>query len=232
MKIKTHFFGKDCLVARSLADRALLKEALKKEGFSGGDVLFVNQIHGSEVITIDAKSKIHGQQNLPKADAIVTNLTNLNIGIVTADCAPILFFDANKKVIAAAHAGWRGAKGGIIAATIVAMKKLGAQEVSAIIGPMIQQDSYEVSREFLDEFLGESATNSTFFKKGENANKYFFNLPTYIEKKLRDAGVLKIQNDQIDTYKNSKSLFSFRRSTHLKEKDCGRNISVIAIEEN
>lgn len=229
MSIKYHFFGKDCIIDRALSNRSGLEMALLKKNFFGNKVLFVNQIHGNEVVVIDSSENIYGNQDLPKADALVTNLPNIILGIVTADCSPILFFDEKKKVIGAAHAGWRGARSGVILSTISEMRKLGAENISAIIGPMIQQNSYEVTQEFLDNFLEEDSANSVFFENGVDIGKYLFDLPSYVEKKLREAEVVKIENQRIDTYSNEKELFSFRRSTHLGEKDCGRNVSVIEL---
>ncbi len=228
MNIKYHFFGKNCIIDRQLKNRADLTRALSEKKFPT-KVLFVNQIHSSEVLVVDCAEKIHGEQSLPKADAIVTNLPNISIGIITADCSPILFFDEEKNIVAAVHAGWRGAKLGVISSTIVAMKKLGAKNIKAVIGPMIAQKSYQISQEFFDDFLSESATNKEFFVNGASADKYQFDLPAYVEKKLREAEIFEIENLGIDTYENEKDFFSFRRSTHLGEKDCGRNVSVIAI---
>ena len=228
MSIKYHFFGKDCIIDRPLANRVDLTRALSEKNFPT-KTLFVNQIHGNEVLVIDKSEKIHGDQDLPKADAIVTNLANISIGIITADCSPILFFDEEKNIIAAAHAGWRGAKSGVIVSTVAEMKKLGAKNIKALIGPMIQQKSYQISQEFLDDFLSEDAANKEFFVNGVSPDKYQFDLPAYVEKKLRESEVLEIKNLGIDTYENEKDFFSFRRSTHLGEKDCGRNVSVIAI---
>jgi len=231
MKIKYHFFGKDCVIDRTLANRSELEKSMLKQGFSNQKVLFVNQIHSAEVCVIDAPQKIHGDQNLPKADALVSNLSNVVLGVVTADCAPILLFDEAEKIIAATHAGWRGAKLGVVASTVLQMKNLGAKNISAIIGPTIQQNSYEVSPDFFDDFMNEDSDNKKFFINGTNPNKYLFDLPAYVEKKLHQAGIKKIENQKIDTYKNEKSFFSFRRSTHQNQQDCGRNIAVITIEK-
>lgn len=227
MSVKYNFFGKNCVIDRGLENRANLDLALKEKNLFGRAVLFVNQIHSNQVVVIDAPEKIHGNQNLPKADALVTNLPEVVIGIITADCAPILFFDEEKKIIAATHAGWRGARSGVIAATVAEMKKLGAKNIEALIGPMIQQQSYEVSTELLDDFLSENLANKQFFIDGVSAGKYWFDLPSYVEKKIAETGVGKITNLQIDTYENEEKYFSFRRSTHRGENDCGRNVSVI-----
>lgn len=229
MSIKFHFFGKDCIIDRALQNRENLNLALAKKNIPNKNVLFANQIHSSDVVIIDSETQIYGEQNLPKADAILTNLPNITIGVITADCSPILFYDEEKQIIAATHAGWRGAKSGVIANTINEMKKLGAKNITAEIGPMICQESYEVSQEFLDDFLSDDSGNKKFFVNGVNLDKYLFDLPSYVEEKLKLAGVENFNNSRIDTYKNDKTYFSFRRSTHLQEKDCGRNVSVIAI---
>lgn len=228
--VKYNFFGKDLIIDRPLSNRDELKCRLHQEGFKNSHVLFVNQIHGNEVVIIDDEKKIYGKQDLPKADAIVTNLKNVNIAVVTADCAPILLHDDENKIIASAHAGWRGAKNGIIENTVNAMKNLGAKKIQAILGPLIWQDSYEVSQEFFDDFLIEDKSNSKFFKNGVSADKYLFDLPLYVEEKLKKCGIFEIKKSPYDTYKNEKTFFSFRRSTHLGEKDCGRNVSLITLE--
>lgn len=229
MSVIHHFFGKDCLIDRELKNRENLERAFAAKNIHSKKILFVNQVHGNDVLVVDAENKVHGEQGLPKADALVTNLRNVAICVITADCSPILFFDAEKNVIAAAHAGWRGAKLGVIKNTVAEMKKLGAKKISAVIGPMIHQKSYEVSQEFLDDFLSEDLANKKFFITGANPEKWLFDLSFYVEKKLRAEGV-EVENKKIDTYENEKSFFSFRRSTHRGEKDCGRNVAVVVID--
>lgn len=229
MNIKYHFFGKDCIIDRALLNREYATWKLENKGFDHEYLLFVNQIHSNEVMVIDEKEKIYGTQNLPKADAIVTNLRNVALAVFTADCAPILLFDEEKKVIAAAHAGWRGAKSGVIKNAISEMKKLGAQNIKVVIGPMIQQESYEISQEFFDEFLTEKTGNQKFFMEGVKDGHYLFNLPAYVIEKLHEEKISEILNLETDTYQNELEFFSFRRSSHRQEKDCGRNISVIVI---
>lgn len=229
MTVKFHFFGKDCLIDRALSERKNLLQNLDSQGLKSDHVLLLNQIHGKEVVVIDDVRKIYGEQDLPKADAIVTNLRNIVIGVVTADCAPILLFDEEKNIIAAAHAGWRGAKLGVISSIVVAMKNLGAENIKAMIGPMIQQNSYEISQEFFDDFLNENSANRIFFKNASQVGKYWFDLPGYVEEKLKNAGVFEIENLRIDTLENEEKFFSFRRSSKLGEKDCGRNVSLIVV---
>ncbi len=227
--IKTNFFGKNCIIDRALSERKNLSENLTNVGFIFDNILLLSQVHGTEVVVIDDVAKIYGAQNLPKADAIITNIPNLVIGIVTADCGPILFYDEENKIIGAAHAGWRGARLGMVQSTILAMKKLGAKNIKVKIGPMIQQNSYEISQEFFDDFLSEDLANKEFFVNGVQDGKYYFNLPGYIEKKLKIAGIKEIENLGIDTYKNEEKFFSFRRANHQAVSDCGRNVSVIVI---
>ncbi len=229
MSIKFHFFGKDCLIDRALKNRDEFEISLQKIGFLAQRTLFLNQVHGGEVILIDEAEKIYGDQNLPKADAIVTNLKNIALAIVTADCAPVLLLDEKAKIIAAAHAGWRGAKSGVLQNIVLAMKGLGATEIKAFIGPMIQQNSYEVSQEFFADFVAEDAVNKKYFLRSEKDEKFLFDLPFYVEEILQKIGV-KTFNSRIDTYEKEESFFSFRRSTHRNEKDCGRNVSVIIID--
>ena len=226
MNIKYHFFGKDCLIDRELKNRENLERAFAEKNIHSKKNLFVNQVHGNDVVVIDVENKIHGERGLPKADALVTNLRNVAICVITADCSPILFFDAERNVIAVAHAGWRGAKLGVIKNTVAEMKKLGAKKISAVIGPMIHQKSYEVSSEFLDDFLSEDLANKKFFVTSSKPEKWLFDLPAYIAEKLYAEGV-EVEDKKIDTYENEKTFFSFRRSTHRGEKDCGRNVAVV-----
>lgn len=231
MNLKYYFFGKNCKIDRNLSDHSNLKENLVHQGFKGENILLLNQIHSNKVITITKKSEIYGTQNLPKLDAIVTNLENITIGVVTADCAPILLSDIENNVIAAIHAGWRGAKLGIIENAIAAMRNIGAKNITANIGPMILQQSYEVSKDFLPDFCNENPQNKQFFKENlQKQGKYFFDLNAYVINKLKIAEISKINNLNIDSYSNDKDFFSFRRSTHLKEPDYGRNIALIELQ--
>lgn len=232
MTIKYHFFGKEVQINRELENRESLNENLGIQGFLTGKTLLLNQIHSNQVFVVDDESKIYGEQNLPKADALVTNQKNVNIGIVTADCGPILLFCEKSNIVGAVHAGWKGAKSGIIANTISEMKKLGGVEINAVIGPMIQQYSYEVSKDFYEDFLSEDLANKKYFITGKSADKFQFDLNCYVEDRLKKSGVKNIQNSKIDTYSNSQKYFSYRLATHDNKVDCGRNISVVSINSN
>jgi YfiH family protein len=227
--INYNFFGKDCTIDSEFKDRTDLNQKLNDLNFKFGEVLLLNQIHGDKVVVVDDIKKIHGTQNLPKADGIVTNLKNIAIGIVTADCAPIIFYDEEKQIIGACHAGWKGAKLGIIQETVKKMHDLGATNISAIIGPMIQQYSYQVSIDFYNEFLLESKDNLRFFKETADPIRWNFNLPNYVESKLSLSGVNDIENLMIDTYTNPQKYSSYRRSCHYSDEIRGRNIAVICL---
>jgi len=232
MKVKYHFFGKECLINRALSDYSDLEKNLAKHNFiSPHQVVFVNQIHSSDVLVIDGESEIPALNNRPKADAIVTNLKNLVIGLFTADCTPILFFDEENSVIAAAHAGWQGAFKNITDNVIAKMVEIGAKidNIKVVIGPTIRQNSYEISQAFYDRFLDENFENKKFFIGAERAGHYLFDLPEYVKEKLKKAGIKDIFDEEIDTYSNAEKFFSYRRSSHLGEEDCGRNVSVLSL---
>ena len=225
------FFGKDCQIPKSLNGIQNLEEKLKTLNFDFKfKPAFLNQIHSNKVIVIDQLDKIYSSP-LPKADSLVTNIQKLPICVVTADCLPIIFKDEKKQIIAITHAGWRGAKAGIIENTIKEMFNLGADisNIKAIIGPAILQNSYEVSHEFYQEFLDESKNNEEFFFNSKKVNHYMFDLSGYAVSKLKKIGIKEIKDVKIDTYKNEKAYFSFRRVTHKNEKDCGRNISIVML---
>lgn len=168
----------------------------------------------------------------PKVDALVTNVKGLALGILTADCAPILFADARAGVIGAAHAGWQGALGGVIEATIDLMANYGATpaNIVAAIGPCIAQSSYEVGAEYYDRFVEANAANAQFFAQSAAPNKFLFDLKTFCAMRLAKAGISQIDVLPHDTCALETAYFSNRRRTKAGEPDYGRNISVIAIQ--
>ena len=170
------------------------------------------------------------RETRPRADAIVTRVPGLAIGVSTADCGPVLFADAEAGVIGAAHAGWKGALGGVLESTIAMMERLSAERwrISAALGPMIRQRSYEVGPEFVARFTAADASNARFFIAGERAGSAFFNLAGYISGRLTAAGIQNIEDIGIDTYADAR-LFSYRRATHRGESDYGRHINAIAL---
>lgn len=168
---------------------------------------------------------------LPEADAIVTAEPGLAIGVLTADCAPVLLCDGQARVIGAAHAGWRGALSGILEATIEAMTKLGAkpERVIAAIGPAISQKAYEVGADFMQQFVADEPDSAAFFVIDESSGEPHFDLPAYVGERLARAGVGTIADLGLCTYCEETRLFSYRRSQHHGEDDYGRQISAILL---
>jgi YfiH family protein len=187
----------------------------------------VHQIHSVEVVVANAP---WAQDARPRADAMVTDRPNLLLGILTADCAPVLFADHHAAVVAAAHAGWRGAFAGVTDATIEAMEQLGARRdrIQAAVGPCIAQPSYEVDDAFRARFLNADGENARFFVPGP-AGKPHFDLEGYVVHRLIAAGVGEVEELNLDTYADADRFFSYRRATHRGEADYGRQLSAIAI---
>ena len=185
----------------------------------------VHQVHSSDVIRVSGPMPQRVQ-----ADAMVTATPGLALAILTADCQPVLFCDAKAQVIGAAHAGWRGAKDGVLESTLTAMEALGAKraDISAVVGPTISQASYEVGTEFFEAFTDDDRSTSRFFTQGL-AGKYLFDLPSYGLARLRAAGVGQAEWTGHCTYRDPDRFFSFRRTTHAGEADYGRLISVITL---
>lgn len=203
---------------RRLAIAELLPEA---------ELATVHQIHSAEVVVAD---RTWAQGERPRADAMVTNKPNLLLGILTADCAPVLLADHDAVVVGAAHAGWRGALAGVTDKAIEAMEKLGARRghIHAAVGPCIAQISYEVDEPFKAKFLEADGDNARFFVAGE-AGKPHFDLENYVVHRLIAAGINEIEGLNLDTYAYPDRFFSYRRATHRGEADYGRQLSAIAI---
>ena len=194
-------------------------------GVEPDHLLTVQQIHSADVVTVNALFT-----DRPLADAMVTATPGIVLGVLTADCQPVLFADAKAGVIGAAHAGWRGAKDGVLEATVVAMEALGATRASirAVIGPTISQSAYEVGPEFIDSFITEDPQNARFFIKG-SADRHLFDLPGFGLHQLRAAGVGHTEWTRHCTYSDPDRFYSYRRTTHAGEADYGRLISVIRL---
>jgi len=186
----------------------------------------LSQIHSPIVHTL---SEAPAQR--PEGDAMVTAIPGLALGILTADCAPVLLADHNAKVIGAAHAGWKGALGGVLEAALDAMERLGASRtrIIAAIGPCISQDNYEVNWEFRDRFLELGLKHRRFFVPSSKEGHYRFDLPAYAVHRLTEAGVTNVENLGICTYPPENGFFSFRRTTHAGEPDYGRQVSAILL---
>ena len=194
-------------------------------------LLSLSQIHSATVVTLPAWSS----EDRPEGDAMVTAIPGLALGILTADCAPVLLADPMAKVIGAAHAGWKGALGqdgrGVLEATLDGMEKLGAlrDRVTAVIGPCISQANYEVGFDFRDRFLQLGLKNRRFFVPSEKEGHYRFDLPGYVAHRLTAAGAGTVEMSGVCTYPAENGYFSFRRTTHAGEPDYGRQISAIVL---
>ncbi|MFN3232766.1 MAG: peptidoglycan editing factor PgeF [Alphaproteobacteria bacterium] len=186
------------------------------------------QVHSREVVFVTRPWTTEAR---PQADAMVTNSMGLALGILTADCVPILFSDPIARVIGAAHAGWQGAFNGVIGATVAAMNRLGAepQTTRAAIGPAIAQASYEVGPEFHTRFLTQAAENERYFAAGKRSGHFQFDLTGYVKTRLQEAGIGDIEHINRDTYDEPDFFFSYRRAVHRGEPDYGRQLSAIAL---
>lgn len=194
---------------------------------SGSALATVYQIHSAEVVTA---THAWPDDRRPHADAIVTDRPGLALGILTADCAPVLLADAEAGVIGAAHAGWKGAIAGVTDATVIAMETLGASRarIAAVVGPCIAQASYEVDDGFYTRFVGTDAANTRFFVAGRPGHAQF-DLSGYVAHRLSALGVGHVEALALDTLELSDRFYSFRRATLAGEPDYGRQISLIAL---
>ncbi len=184
----------------------------------------VTQTHSADVLTIMSPDDyVSGT----KADAMVTNTKGIALGVLTADCAPVLFQDADTGVVGAAHAGWRGAFGGVLETTIAAMQSLGARNITAVVGPCISQRNYEVGSEFFENFLDENPDYTRFFVNAPQ-EKYLFDLPSFALQRLRQAGVDAEWTGQC-TYGAPEDFYSYRFTQHNNRPSYGRMLSVITL---
>ncbi|UYY76705.1 peptidoglycan editing factor PgeF [Sphingomonas sp. R1] len=193
----------------------------------GARLVTVYQVHSADAVTVVAP---FDEDLRPRADALVTNRPGLVLGILTADCAPVLFADREAGVVGAAHAGWKGAIGGVTDSTISAMEALGArrEHIAAAVGPCIARASYEVDAAFFQRFCTQDAANERFFADGRPEH-FQFDLEAYVVHRLALAGLRTIEALGLDTYPNEDRFFSFRRATHRLEPDYGRQISLIGL---
>ena len=201
---------------------------VKKKIKSGlNKIVLLNQIHSNKFCYIDKKSKLNHKKFT--GDALVTNKPNTPIAVLTADCAPILIFDKKNRIVAAIHAGWKGAYKGIVKKVIKFMIKKGSStnDITAVIGPCISLKNYEVKQDFIKKFIKKDPKTKAFFKKIRNKN--YFDLNKYIIHQLKNLNIKKIEAINKDTFNIKNNFFSARRSISLHENDYGRNISVIMI---
>jgi len=207
------------------ANRARVAQALD---LAADSLVTVHQQHTNTVVTVDDKWVPDAR---PVADAMVTALPGRALGILTADCAPVLFADREAGVIGAAHAGWRGALAGVLDHTVAAMIALGANatRIGAAVGPCIGQTSYQVGPEFVAAFLAEDAGNDALFSAPDGEGRRHFDLAGYVERRLARLGLGRIDAAAPDTCADESRFFSFRRTTLRHEPDYGRQLSAIAL---
>ena len=201
--------------------------ALRQLDLPAAPLVTCFQVHSPTAVTV---AEPWPEAERPRADALVTDRRGIALGVVTADCAPILFADAQAAVVGAAHAGWKGALAGVVGSTVTAMEALGAKRgrIAAAVGPCIGWDSYEVGPEFPLPFLAQSA-NARLFKPGRGGRQ-LFDLKAYVAWRLAEAGVGTLAVEPADTWAEEARFFSYRRATQRREPDYGRLLSAIALE--
>jgi YfiH family protein len=212
--------GEDLAIVRE--NRRLAAEAV----LPGARIVSPHQVHGAEVVTAGEWP----DDDRPHADAIVADRPGTLLGILTADCAPVLFADAQAGVVAAAHAGWKGALAGVTDRTIEAMERLGAsaKRIAAAIGPCVARANYEVDWAFLERFTRADPENERFFAEGPSGRPHF-DLESYLLARLAAAGLGRVEALGEDTYGGADRFFSYRRATHRSEPSYGRQLSLIGL---
>ncbi len=197
-------------------------------GRTEGELLTVHQFHSTDVLTVGAERWT--SPGAPKADGLVTDRPGVVMGVLAADCAPVLLADNDAGVIGAAHAGWKGALGGVVDTTIAAMEVLGArrERVRAAVGPCIGRESYEVGPEFPAPFRAQDEANARFFKTAPRAGHFIFDLAGYLLHRIARAGVAATATGH-DTLSGTDDFFSYRRNTLQGVRDYGRGLSAIAL---
>lgn len=214
-------------VAHVTENRARMAREL---GVDSARLITAFQIHSPHVVVAEEPWSV---ETRPRADAIVTRTPGLAIGVSTADCGPLLFADAQARVIGAAHAGWRGAFSGVIEGTIAAMEDRGADRtrITVALGPLIRQPNYEVSQSFVDEFLRADESHAQFFAPAERAGHAMFDLPAFIASRLAENGIGRFEDIGLCTYADPDRFYSYRRSVHRAEPDYGRHVNAIVLSE-
>lgn len=197
-------------------------------GIAAEHLLVPFQIHSADAHAVRAPFA-NGER--PRCDGLVSATRGLGLGVTGADCGIVLFADRERQIIGAAHAGWKGALTGVLEATIAAMEAIGAQRQTIVagLGPMIGPQSYEVGPEFFARFLEATPDNAQFFRPSARAAHFMFDLPSFINFRLRAAGIGDVENCGIDTYADEARCFSYRRSVHRSELDYGRLVAAIAL---
>lgn len=223
------FASLNCSLSGRDDPAAVAENRARARAVLGGPLLVgLFQVHGPEVAVVDEP---WGNDARPQADALVTRRRGVALGIVTADCAPVLFLDAEAGVIGAAHAGWRGALAGVLEATVAAMERLGAARgrIAVAIGPCIRQGSYEVADDMRAELLAADPAHARFLAPGERPERWRFDLPGFCAAALATCGVAGVTDLGLDTYAEPGRFFSYRRATHEGAGPIGHQLSAIAL---
>ena len=220
-------FGSGDVSQRVAANREIAMGSL---GLPADRLVTVRQIHSAAVVTVERPWR---REDSPAADGLVTAVSGIALGVLAADCAPVLFYDPVARVIGAAHGGWRGALGGVVDATIARMAELGAERphIRAAIGPCIAQTSYEVGPEFSQAFVAEDPANLNFFAPAPRPGRFLVDLAGYIGHRLRRAGITTVEIVPHDTVADQERFFSYRRACLRGERLYGRGLSAIVLEE-
>ncbi|HEY1631707.1 MAG TPA: peptidoglycan editing factor PgeF [Rhizomicrobium sp.] len=210
-------------LAAVTANREIVREAL-----GAAHLVTLHQVHSPDAVIVNAPWEM-GKG--PQADAMASATPGITLGILTADCAPVLLMDAEAGVVGAAHAGWKGALTGVIDSVLEKMESLGAvrERIAAAAGPCIAQPNYEVGEDFHDRFRDADSGNTRFFTLSNRPGHFRFDLEAYVVHRLREAGVENVAGVFRDTYSHESALFSFRRATHRGETSYGRQISAIVL---
>lgn len=218
--------------AGSKDDRASVTENRERVarhlGTEGTRLVSCYQIHSADTIVVTEPWTF---ATMPRADGLVTNVPGIAVGALAADCAPVLFADPDARVVASAHAGWKGALGGILESTIATMERLGARRsrIRAALGPCIGPAAYEVGPEFEARFVETDAGHARFFRRPRPDERPYFDLPGFVLSRLEAAGLDTVENCTACTYGDEARLYSYRRATHRGEPDYGRQISAIVL---
>ena len=202
--------------------------AASRLGLGADRLVSCHQVHGTTAITVESTWR---REENPRADAMVTAVPGIALGVLAADCAPVLFADPEARIIGAAHGGWRGALAGIMEATVAAMTRLGArpERIRAGIGPCIAQPSYEVGAEFHDSFTASDSENRRFFRPAARSGHFLFDLPGYIADRLTRLGLAAVERTAHDTAAEEELFFSYRRACLRGEPDYGRGLAAVAL---
>src|SRR5215472_4310527 len=204
--------------------------AMDHIGLPGDRLVTVRQIHSTEVVIVEQPWR---REEAPCADGLVTAVPGIALGVLTADCAPVLMHDPVARVIGAAHGGWRGALSGVVEATIGRMVALGAEcsRIRAAIGPRIGPQSYEVGPEFRETFLADDPNHSRWFIPARREGHFFFDLASYLAHRLAHSGVVQVETTNHDTVTEEDRFFSYRRACLRSERAYGRGLSAIVLAE-